>query len=174
MGKRIYPVSLSRCRQDHPRTCGEKEVSQRIATRIQGSPPHMRGKDEDVIDTRHYYRITPAHAGKSLRTCLMLAFVANHPRTCGEKTAIYFSYCFTVRITPAHARKSMVEQSTRLKKSESPPHMRGKAPRRGARGGFEDHPRTCGEKKMQRQLAELKRGSPPHMRGQVRLCHYVC
>ena len=51
----------------------------------------------------------------------------------------------TKGITPAHAGKSFENFLEVLQEK--------------------DHPRTCGEKKMQRQLAELKRGSPPHMRG---------
>ena len=72
--------------RDHPRTCGEKGISDFSGNYEDGSPPHMRGKE----DSKKYYEelggITPAHAGK--RVVAEVCFVSNadHPRTCGEKT----------------------------------------------------------------------------------------
>ena len=55
-------------RQDHPRTCGEKEIPQMKASRTRGSPPHMRGKGSHPVPALHNTGITPAHAGKSVIT----------------------------------------------------------------------------------------------------------
>ena len=51
--------------KDHPRLCGEKQLSQAYTDAKIGSPPPMRGKGL-ADETREYRtRITPAYAGKS-------------------------------------------------------------------------------------------------------------
>ena len=74
--KRITPAhagkSLCKCRaykrgQDHPRTCGEKWLKAIYSVTERGSPPHMRGKALPYFVQRDAPRITPAHAGKSLK-----------------------------------------------------------------------------------------------------------
>ena len=69
---------------DHPRVCGEKTTANPQATDHWGSPPHMRGKGSPTDTTRHFFRITPACAGKSLVLGLKLAQGRDHPRVCGE------------------------------------------------------------------------------------------
>ena len=50
-----------------------------------GSPPRMRGKGELPKDTKDYFGITPACAGKSASTTADRFSVQDHPRVCGEK-----------------------------------------------------------------------------------------
>ena len=166
-GKRQSLTGRSCARKDHPRTCGEKPRIFQRGHSIRGSPPHMRGKVWNRRQERAPRRITPAHAGKSIRAHNQAAVAGDHPRTCGEKTT---------RPPPRRTRRG------------SPPHMRGKDPfllvaveevgitpaHAGKRGRHSrrnrlpwDHPRTCGEKPVIRvQLATLQ-GSPPHMRGKA-------
>ena len=63
------------------------------------------------------------------------------------KDDIYWMAYHKVRITPAHAGKSI-----------SPAGLKGK---------HKDHPRTCGEKAKFLHHIDKKRGSPPHMRGKA-------
>ena len=90
---------------DHPRTCGEKISIITMNIHHLGSPPHMRGKEDDGIYISRIDGITPAHAGKSNSFFSQKCFPWDHPRTCGEKF-----------------RKN----ETGLQLSGSPPHMRGK------------------------------------------------
>ena len=89
----------------------------------------------------------------------------DHPRTCGEKNSFHFCFipmsespphmrgkevnttCFDmpVRITPAHAGKRLIHNAEPC--------------------GFQDHPRTCGEKEALPVRDTTDAGSPPHMRG---------
>ena len=83
-----------------------------------GSPPHMRGKDVVVVFYEPLRRITPAHAGKRGLNNLCKCKRWDHPRTCGEKTAL----------------RRIIKS-----KAGSPPHMRGKESRTGgipAAGGI--------------------------------------
>ena len=91
--------------RDHPRTCGEKPIGRCMPGCAMGSPPHMRGKVDHQALVRDVHRITPAHAGKRPTLTTAAAVSRDHPRTCGEKSALV--------ITPRFLQGS-------------PPHMRGK------------------------------------------------
>ncbi len=71
--------------EDHPRLCGEKQLS--IDTNVirLGSPPPMRGKGQEKHVDRFQKRITPAYAGKSLIRKTLMTISLDHPRLCGEK-----------------------------------------------------------------------------------------
>ena len=59
-------ASVLRCNQrDHPRVCGEKKYCPGCGTRLWGSPPRMRGKEEHPGYGKKLAGITPAYAGKS-------------------------------------------------------------------------------------------------------------
>ena len=51
-----------------------------------GSPPPMRGKGAYSGDYVVDIRITPAYAGKSKKFWIVIIFIKDHPRLCGEKT----------------------------------------------------------------------------------------
>ena len=67
--------------------CGEKQGNTAVMRAMTGSPPHVRGKEEIIMDNKYLSRITPACAGKrsNLETINLLA--QDHPRMCGEKGA---------------------------------------------------------------------------------------
>ena len=67
-----------RAKSDHPRTCGENQAILYTEKTTIGSPPHMRGKLCLSSTCYHSSRITPAHAGKTLRKCY-IAEVNPHP-----------------------------------------------------------------------------------------------
>ena len=74
--------------RDHPRVCGEKDVTTPTGDDGKGSPPRMRGK---AIPPRPYpcvSRITPAYAGKRPDGDKLPAERQDHPRVCGEKSAL--------------------------------------------------------------------------------------
>ena len=106
----------------------------------------MRGKVQSSTEMLSDLWITPAHAGKSDYMTGACTAVVDHPRTCGEKFIQIFIHITLdgspphmrgkaffrknihkhIRITPAHAGKSKIDQRSEPK--------------------FWDHPRTCGEK----------------------------
>ena len=110
----------------------------------------MREKVKQAVGTETQTGITPAHAGKRFPEFQSMDFIADHPRTCGEK--------FGGVMKEWH-------------KKGSPPHMRGKESEdKKSEGGRritpahagksflsslfssarQDHPRTCGEKESLR------------------------
>ena len=57
--------SPTRCRQDHPRACGEHPFTSCSAYMIEGSSPRMRGTPEEGGDDVRSSWIIPAHAGNT-------------------------------------------------------------------------------------------------------------
>ena len=77
---------LQKCQKwDHPRLCGEKTKSRCRFSSSKGSPPPMRGKVLQQSDRKPHSGITPAYAGKSVRSQALPDAVRDHPRLCGEK-----------------------------------------------------------------------------------------
>ena len=76
----ITPCTIS----DHPRACGENQASFSHLRLKRGSPPRMRGKPADDFIRLGQFRITPAHAGKTLDAARSLRISTDHPRACGE------------------------------------------------------------------------------------------
>ena len=111
---------------DHPRLCGEKAKITKARLTILGSPPPMRGKGEEFAKAEGIQRITPAYAGKRLRSRWIPLFRWDHPRLCGEKVGGGMRFEFPFGITPAYAGKRSFT-SFRI-------------------SSYQDHPRLCGEK----------------------------
>ena len=105
-GKRPSRLRRDHERRDHPRVCGEKEAKQWPKEQVWGSPPRMRGKAQEWMAEGKAERITPAYAGKSLTSLILIRAIWDHPRVCGEKT-----------------HKDMTTEDN----MGSPPRMRGKA-----------------------------------------------
>ena len=125
----------------------------------------MRGKERRKLKEDSEVRITPAYAGKSPSTRSAGRCMQDHPRLCGEKSAL---------------------TAETIAGAGSPPPMRGKAgtPARGLpadgitpayagksnsrkiyRSMCQDHPRLCGEKVRYAPQTDQLQGSPPPMRG---------
>ena len=142
--------------------------------RVQGSPPHVRGKVQIPLPICPATGITPACAGKREIFLLYNIGDLDHPRTCGEKS-------------PCH--------SPLMPFSESPPRMRGKAtgwlftkietritPAYAGKRVLpvrnswmqQDHPRACGEKRCPAETSLPPTGSPPRMRGKVKQALHAC
>ena len=104
-GKRWTRSPVSTSSRDHPRACGEKNIVRKASFDPQGSPPRVRGKVSSSVLVPVSMRITPARAGKSYHSRNVLVIVRDHPRACGEKTAVTIN---------------------QLRQAGSPPRVRGK------------------------------------------------
>ena len=66
-GKTSFISNYTYMVEDHPRACGENDAGTATLRKARGSPPRMRGKQEQLLRIDDEDRITPAHAGKTLR-----------------------------------------------------------------------------------------------------------
>ena len=135
-----------------------------------GSPPRVRGKPVFRAPAAFRNRITPACAGKTSTSPPRCPYSTDHPRVCGE---------------------NLSSLNAALRRSGSPPRVRGKqSPRlpHGSRGritpacagktpqpaslltGPADHPRVCGENMSGTGGALNRYGSPPRVRGKRARC----
>ena len=65
-GKSLTIQKMTTRSRDHPRVCGEKNVSKDALLTSVGSPPRMRGKASTALYIVVIVGITPAYAGKRL------------------------------------------------------------------------------------------------------------
>ena len=130
---------------DHPRRCGENIRKIRHESECAGSPPQVRGKQEEIDYTADRERITPAGAGKTEPYLSIVPRLQDHPRRCGENLHRSKQRLKCMRITPAGAGKTKCF-------SRWFPEP-------------EDHPRRCGENRSIHPFHLQYLGSPPQVRG---------
>ncbi len=127
-GKTYRAQRDNRTPQDHPRRCGENATPSVCPNGWTGSPPQVRGKRLYIDYFCKEVRITPAGAGKTIKTRLWKPKKQDHPRRCGENGWMVRQSSRKTRITPAGAGKT---SSIFVALSFAP-----------------DHPRRCGENKI--------------------------
>ena len=84
-GKSVAPRQKRSALWDHPRVGGEKYSRPSYSRISMGSPPRGRGKVVRPDVVAKAAGITPAWAGKSLRSGLAHSMFWDHPRVGGEK-----------------------------------------------------------------------------------------
>ena len=87
-GKSLFRPRRRPAAWDHPRVCGEKIPQPQQLGAQGGSPPRMRGKENDAVHSFFADRITPAYAGKRLKrsrsTVPPVAIVPLFPSVCNK------------------------------------------------------------------------------------------
>ena len=133
----------------------------------------MRGKRCILLHRACATRITPADAGKTLRTTIICSGVKDHPRGCGENVDAH-TLTITTPGSPPRMRGKLkyifkFPQNPRITPADA-----GKTDGVRKRGEFaEDHPRGCGENRLVSNAAGFDLGSPPRMRGKL-ICVMPC
>ena len=147
-GKSLRGFAKVMALSDHPRICGEKRSGRRYHKLSLGSPPHMRGKVTKKLYGNDQKRDHPRICGEKQHTSADKALKAGSPPHMRGKAYSCADFAAHIGITPAYAGKSITKKSKKYKKR--------------------DHPRICGEKKVNFRQSHVFWGSPPHMRGKAR------
>jgi len=160
-------VKLSRRarHQDHPRLCGEEDQSLLTTSSPTGSPPRVRGEVSLSLSTYPRPGITPACAGRRLRTRSHGMRVRDHPRVCGEEFG-FNSRPHMGQGSPPRVRGGVLEARRTARRAGITPACAGRSVRgvRGVRSSA-DHPRVCGEELEVDYPERMSAGSPPRVRG---------
>ena len=128
--------------------CGEKHRLAQDQMGAKGSPPRVRGKARLPKTFIARFGITPACAGKSVKSNLIMDFCWDHPRGCGEKG---------------------LSIAGQMKNLGSPPRVRGKAERKcDGRMVSGITPACAGKSNALLREAGWIWGSPPRVRGKAR------
>ena len=114
------------CQQDHPRVCGEQPYRPIPPYPASGSPPRVRGTDQQARFWVYDERITPACAGNSSRSQADNQRKRDHPRVCGEQryTLPYRRSC---KGSPPRVRGTVLVLGLLSNFLGSPPRVRGTA-----------------------------------------------
>ena len=124
-GKRRRSPSTPRRWKDHPRACGEKDLSEAGADELGGSPPRMRGKVNFPAQVRPFHGITPAHAEKRRSKPTSWTCPGDHPAYAGKSTSAPAG-CPAPWDHPRVCGEKLLQPQKGLGPAGSPPCMRGK------------------------------------------------
>ena len=166
-GKRLSGASVPTARQDHPRGCGEKAGSPRGPCGLWGSSPRVRGKAQRIAPTAKRRGIIPAGAGKSSLPNGAAKQCQDHPRGCGEKSALPLATCARTGSSPRVRGKGAVEGELRAQAGIIPAGAGKRACGLLPWAVARDHPRGCGEKDNAAAKAIYQAGSSPRVRGKA-------
>ncbi len=154
--------------RDHPRGCGEQNVTTLPAERTAGPSPRVRGAGDLGEWVRAWLGTIPAGAGSSLDMNEELYDAGDHPRGCGEQPS---PRAFRPRASgPSPRVRGADDRGDRRKRRHGTiPAGAGSSPARGpSRPGQRDHPRGCGEQSEAPGFSIRGRGPSPRVRGAVR------
>ena len=105
----------------------------------------MRGKLFPALADYADERITPAHAGKTIKDVAGSDIVVDHPRACGENSSAQ-AFTSAARGSPPRMRGKPSEYLVKQVQERITPAHAGKTERRCSRQPKNsDHPRACGE-----------------------------
>ena len=89
-GKTLEACRELRHRGKHPRVCGE-DINQNAAGGAGWeTPPRMRGRLVSECHKMYLTRNTPAYAGKTSFSSLLMSLSRKHPRVCGEDNSLTY------------------------------------------------------------------------------------
>lgn len=145
-GKSFFLPWRTHSYRDHPRMRGEKRAQASTFRKIEGSPPHARGKDIFRNPLRKEQRITPACAGKRAQSPRPHGSSPDHPRIRGEKVD-GAERAAIIQGSPPHTRGKDLAGAHGHGLDRITPAYAGKSPAGPARPCTDtDHPRIRGEK----------------------------
>ena len=125
----------------------------------------MRGKGVVDVLVSEPLGITPACAGKSLWSPLLLILAEDHPRVCGEKDLELYRI-MTTKGSPPRVRGKAGAAGPCTGGAGITPACAGKScPPQAPTFTRQDHPRVCGEKPIFPSGAASTVGSPPRVWG---------
>ena len=164
-GNATTPARSRRRSSDHPRVCGERASDRFARDRSAGSSPRVRGTHSRSVGIARPNRIIPACAGNAVARLGGAWRWADHPRVCGERGP--GANCFVLlRGSSPRVRGTRPLELSRLHRVRIIPACAGNArDRRGRTEQRADHPRVCGERKIDVEGYELDVGSSPRVRG---------
>ena len=125
----------------------------------------MRGKGDRFVCRRSLPGITPAYAGKSCFFNFLTFCVRDHPRVCGEKHHHQVCKGPCEGSPPRMRGKAVIGKYLKVNLRITPAYAGKRAELPYAPVRSRDHPRVCGEKKLEIISMHLVQGSPPRMRG---------
>ena len=147
-GNTRTPTEPATSSRDHPRVCGEHAVREDEIAFRRGSSPRMRGTPVASVTIRSMAGIIPAYAGNTHVWPTRPASDRDHPRVCGEHSALCISSSISWGSSPrmrgTHRRVLSSVPSLGIIPAYAGNTCRSK---RDDTVDW-DHPRVCGEHRL--------------------------
>ena len=164
-GNTIIHNSYPLIHRDHPRVCGEHRYRTLDMEYNPGSSPRMRGTRLFHPPRRPPTGIIPAYAGNTWWAISPAPTAWDHPRVCGEHVGLVAHVCEYEGSSP-RMRGTLGKIWVSFLHCGIIPAYAGNTPVIPRRlVGHRDHPRVCGEHRIERNGGNLILGSSPRMRG---------
>ena len=132
-------------RKDHPRRCGENLSRNFWITMQCGSPPQVRGKRLIFVPPVTHPGITPAGAGKTVRSARIRKLTKDHPRRCGENRLLELRAALKDGSPPQVRGKLLGAKDEKLENRITPAGAGKTFALLNVTDCAWDHPRRCGE-----------------------------
>ena len=152
-------------RWDHPRACGEQQITKRSYGTKNGSSPRVRGAVAGLLDARRKVRIIPARAGSSGLGRPEWLVNVDHPRACGEQSKNFRLSSGRTGSSPRVRGAGDAARGACVSAGIIPARAGSSPMRRGTRSTSTDHPRACGEQCPYLLCDCVGAGSSPRVRG---------
>ncbi len=150
---------------DHPRVCGEHRNWGCTSMRAPGSSPRVQGTRTGCTLRLDATRIIPACAGNTYTALSRAVTITDHPRVCGEHRYPR-KQSHGVRGSSPRVRGTQIERRGAPNETRIIPACAGNTRNRHGDGlQRPDHPRVCGEHRMQQAGIKGVIGSSPRVRG---------
>ena len=125
-GKTARQRNHGRQRRKHPRLRGEDSSSAPLVGNATETPPLTRGRPKQVARDRLHNGNTPAYAGKTTISFVVILMRRKHPRLRGEDLYARHDLEAEFRNTPAYAGKTTATWCPSDTTRETPPLTRGR------------------------------------------------
>ncbi|KAB7789963.1 hypothetical protein F7D09_1513 [Bifidobacterium leontopitheci] len=154
--------------RDHPRVCGEHEVTGANVTRKPGSSPRMRGTLPRTQRFDQLRGIIPAYAGNTVSMPCTVLPCGDHPRVCGEHRNRHWPITLRRGSSPRMRGTRYIGRVGWVPRGIIPAYAGNTHRMRPVDTIGGDHPRVCGEHLFAELTAREWTGSSPRMRGTLR------
>ena len=157
--------TMERMHGDHPRACGEHRAKCITEIIDRGSSPRMRGTPVHCRALKRHSGIIPAHAGNTQQASSSRPRAGDHPRACGEHCDAVISAYMLSGSSPRMRGTPLEPHFIQNSRGIIPAHA-GNTEESYRKGMvWWDHPRACGEHRLEFFGKIEPEGSSPRMRG---------
>ncbi len=158
-------IARLRLVRDHPRVCGEHGVMATLDDPAAGSSPRVRGTPERSGRRQRRHGIIPACAGNTRSRRVNDITAGDHPRVCGEHTAMPGAVGNAAGSSPRVRGTRHVRVPVAPVPGIIPACAGNTSMASGPSIEAGDHPRVCGEHTVWLAVAHFVAGSSPRVRG---------
>ena len=168
-GTRGGSVASAALERDHPRVCGEHDITLYGDAGHEGSSPRMRGTRYDYFRRSCSDGIIPAYAGNTNPLCWTPCRKRDHPRVCGEHGQCDVGIPFDSGSSPRMRGTPSVGIDPYGYGGIIPAYAGNTSGVMHPTRRVWDHPRVCGEHRRAYIQRLETQGSSPRMRGTLSL-----